>query len=154
MCLNRQKGTSEKFLQNDDIQSRMCIRQNIRSSRARGFLSVLYRARICKLFKEPRNRFPAWRAGTITLFVAPARHATQAGGIESSESIPGLLKRLQIRAQYGFCRDVKTPLIFSFYTTFKFDLYAKRQRPGEIRQDKLSTVQYLYIFITSIQKTN
>jgi hypothetical protein len=30
------------------------------------------------LFKEPRNRFPAW----------------QAGGIDSSKSIPGLLKRL------------------------------------------------------------
>jgi hypothetical protein len=25
------------------------------------------------LFKEPRNRFPAWRAGTKTLFVVPAR---------------------------------------------------------------------------------
>ncbi len=30
-------------------------------------------ARICKPFKEPRNRFPAWRAGTTTLFnVLPA----------------------------------------------------------------------------------
>jgi hypothetical protein len=28
------------------------------------------RARICKPFMEPRNRFPAWRAGTATL---PAR---------------------------------------------------------------------------------
>ncbi len=26
------------------------------------------RARICKPFKEPRNRFPAWRSGTTTLF--------------------------------------------------------------------------------------
>jgi hypothetical protein len=26
------------------------------------------RARICKPFKEPRNRFPAWRADTTTLF--------------------------------------------------------------------------------------
>ncbi len=25
-------------------------------------------ARICKLFREPNNRFPAWRAGTTTLF--------------------------------------------------------------------------------------
>jgi hypothetical protein len=32
------------------------------------------RARICNTFKEPRNRFPAWRAGTTTLFdVRPAR---------------------------------------------------------------------------------
>ncbi len=27
------------------------------------------RARICKLFKEPKNRFPVWRSGTTTLFV-------------------------------------------------------------------------------------
>ncbi len=33
-------------------------------------------ARICKPFKELRNRFLAWRAGTITLFVVPARQAT------------------------------------------------------------------------------
>jgi hypothetical protein len=32
-----------------------------------------YWARICKPFKEPRNRFQAWRARTITLFVVPAR---------------------------------------------------------------------------------
>ncbi len=56
------------------------------------------RARICKPFKETRNRFPAWRAGTTTLFVVLARHSTLAGGIDSSESIPGLLKCLQIRA--------------------------------------------------------
>jgi hypothetical protein len=31
-------------------------------------------------FKEPRNRFPAWRAGMSTLFDVPAR---QAGGIDS-----------------------------------------------------------------------
>ncbi len=37
-----------------------------------------------------RNRFPAWRAGTTK--------ATQAGGIESAELIPGLHKRLKIRA--------------------------------------------------------
>jgi hypothetical protein len=66
------------------------------------------RARICKPFKEPRNRFSAWRAGTTTLFVVPARQASWAGGIESSESIPGLLKHLQIRAlddEFGYCRD-------------------------------------------------
>ncbi len=33
-----------------------------------------------------------------TLFDVPARQATQAGGIDSRKSIPGLLKRLQIRA--------------------------------------------------------
>jgi hypothetical protein len=36
----------------------------------------LYRARICRPFKEPRNRFPAWRACTTTLLVVPARQAT------------------------------------------------------------------------------
>jgi hypothetical protein len=30
------------------------------------------RARICRSFKETRNRFPAWRAGTTTLFFVPA----------------------------------------------------------------------------------
>jgi hypothetical protein len=45
--------------------------------------------------KEPRNRFPAWRAVSTTLSCVPARQA--AGGTDSSESIPGLLKRLQIR---------------------------------------------------------
>ncbi len=55
-------------------------------------------ARICKPFKEPRNRFAAFRTGTTTLFVIPARQATYAVLIDSSESIPGLLKRLQIRA--------------------------------------------------------
>jgi hypothetical protein len=56
------------------------------------------RARIRKALKEPRNRFPAWRAGTKTLFDVLARQATQGGEINSMESIPGLLKRLQIRA--------------------------------------------------------
>jgi hypothetical protein len=34
------------------------------------------RDRICKPYKEPMNRFPAWRAGTTTLFDVPARQAT------------------------------------------------------------------------------
>ncbi len=34
------------------------------------------RARICRPFKEPRNRTPAWRPCTTTLFVVPARQAT------------------------------------------------------------------------------
>jgi hypothetical protein len=46
-----------------------------------------------------RNRFPDWRASTTTLFIVPACQPTQAGGIDTSESIPGLHKRLQIRAQ-------------------------------------------------------
>ncbi len=36
-------------------------------------------ARICEPFKEPRNRFPAWRAGTTTIFDVPAGQAKQAG---------------------------------------------------------------------------
>ncbi len=40
----------------------------------------------------------AWRAGTITLFVVQARQATNAGGIDSLKSIPGVLNRLQIQA--------------------------------------------------------
>jgi hypothetical protein len=43
-------------------------------------------ARIGKPFKEPRNRFPAWQTGATTLFVVPARQATQAGEIETFTS--------------------------------------------------------------------
>ncbi len=53
------------------------------------------RARICKPFKEPRIRFPAWRVGSVRqpyLSYRPARLHRLA------ESIPGLLKSLQIRA--------------------------------------------------------
>jgi hypothetical protein len=57
-------------------------------------------ARICKPFKEPRNRFPAWRAGPTTLFVVPARYVSKTGGIESPELILGLLKRFQMQALY------------------------------------------------------
>ncbi len=58
--------------------------------RDRGGSSAL-RASICKPYKEPRNRFPAWQACTTTLFVVSARQATEGGGIDSSESIPGLI---------------------------------------------------------------
>ncbi len=51
------------------------------------------RARICKPIREPRNRFPAWQAGTTFIFVVPACQATKACGIQSSESIPGLHNR-------------------------------------------------------------
>ncbi len=54
--------------------------------------------RMCKAFKEPRNRFLVWRAIATTLLDVPTRQATKDGGIDSLESIPGLLKRLQIRA--------------------------------------------------------
>jgi hypothetical protein len=60
-------------------------------------------ARICKPFKEPRNRFQAWRARTTTLFIVHARQATKVRGMDSSESIPGLHKRLQIRALLADC---------------------------------------------------
>jgi hypothetical protein len=41
--------------------------------------------------------FPAWRAGTTTLFDVPAHRATQAGGIDS-----WLLKRLKIWTLLAF----------------------------------------------------
>jgi hypothetical protein len=58
------------------------------------------RARICKPFKEPRNRFRAWRAGNVRQSICRTGPPSYigAGGIYSSESIPGLLKHLQIRA--------------------------------------------------------
>ncbi len=57
------------------------------------------RARTCESFEEPKNRSPASRACTTTLFDVPGRQATWAREIDSLESVPGLLKRLQIRAQ-------------------------------------------------------
>ncbi len=38
-------------------------------------VSVMLWVRICRPIKEPRNRFPSWRAGTPTLFDVPARRA-------------------------------------------------------------------------------
>jgi len=70
-----------------------------REEGADGKQSWFARARILKPFKKPRNRFPAWRICTTTPFDAPARQATQAGGTYFFESIPGLFKGLQIRAQ-------------------------------------------------------
>jgi hypothetical protein len=76
-----------------------------------------YRAPICNPFKEPRNRFPAWRAGTITTFDAPALQATLTGGIDSKESIPGLLKCLQIRIQL-LCSPISPFLMTTFTVVF------------------------------------
>jgi hypothetical protein len=60
----------------------------------------LFRARICKPFKEPRNRFSAWRAGTTTLFVVPACQATY----RIAESIPWnrFLGSINVY-KYGLC---------------------------------------------------
>jgi hypothetical protein len=46
------------------------------------------RARICKAFKEPRNRFPARQAGTTTQFVERARQLQRL-----AESIPESIPR-------------------------------------------------------------
>jgi hypothetical protein len=51
--------------------------------------------------RSPRNRFPSWRAGTTTLFDLPARQTIN--NLAESipwKSIPGLLKRLQIRTRF------------------------------------------------------
>jgi|LakMenEpi03Aug12_release.lakeMendotaPanAssembly.Ray.scaffolds.fasta_scaffold4209272_1 hypothetical protein len=37
-------------------------------------LILIHQRRICKPFNEPRNRFPATRAGVTTLFDVPAQH--------------------------------------------------------------------------------
>ncbi len=66
-----------------------------------------------------------------TLFVVPAHPTTQSGGIDSFESIPGLPKRLQIRAQSFLATDFPTLIrlgsnawrIINFFLingTFKF----------------------------------
>ncbi len=61
------------------------------------------------LFKEPRNRFPAWRACTTTLFVVPARQATQDVGVDSSESNPGLHKNVYTNTGSGLRIYSKLP---------------------------------------------
>jgi hypothetical protein len=76
-----------------DLQIRV-IKKYSKQQLSAGYIRV----HICRPFQEPRNRFPAWRAGSKTLFVVLARQATKVGEIDSSESIPGLHKRLQIRA--------------------------------------------------------
>jgi hypothetical protein len=66
---------TEKMLQSKMSSSKkfgMYSKGNLRQV----FIFLRPRARICKPFKELRNRFPAWRAGTKTLFVVPARQAT------------------------------------------------------------------------------
>jgi hypothetical protein len=64
-------------------------------------LSHINRAHICKPFKEPKNRFPAWRVRQPYLLILSARLHRLHGGIDFSVSIPGLLKRLQILAQFN-----------------------------------------------------
>jgi hypothetical protein len=65
-------------------------------------------------FKEPRNRFQGfefWLAGTTNRVIVSARKATPVGGIDSLESIPGLLERLQILAlEEGETRQACTQL--------------------------------------------
>jgi hypothetical protein len=53
-------------------------------------------------------------ASTTTLFDVPARQATEAGGVDSLESIPELLKRLQIRALYKGKRKNALTVIIPF----------------------------------------
>ncbi len=67
-------------------------------------------ARICKPFKEPRNWYSA-------------------GGIDSLESIPGLHKRLQIRAQKSVRaeRFVPPALQYFFYNPTSRDLLSENK---------------------------
>ncbi len=53
------------------------------------------------LFQEPRNRFPAWRAGMTTLFVVTGRQATYRldESISWNRFLGSLIKRVQIRAR-------------------------------------------------------
>jgi hypothetical protein len=50
---------------------------------------------------------------TTNRFIAPARQAIEAGGIDSLESNPGLLKSLQIRAldSFFFFKKMTFPLL-------------------------------------------
>ncbi len=84
------------------------------------------RVRICKRLWKPgicsKESIPpayvAWRAGTITQFVEPPRQAT---GIDCLESIPGLLKCLQIQAKLA-------PEYFQATTTFAIVFVGEKRR--------------------------
>ncbi len=52
--------------------------------------------------------YVAWRAGSTNKVIVPVRQAAYAGGIDSLESIAGLLKRLQIRVQTVFLLPWRT----------------------------------------------
>jgi hypothetical protein len=55
--------------------------------------------RICKRLRSPGIE----SKDSISPAYVPGRRATWAGGINYLESIPGLLKRLQIRTQVAVC---------------------------------------------------
>jgi hypothetical protein len=50
-----------------DLLARGSMKVKITFTRYEKYVHVT-RAQICKPFKEPRNRFPAWRTGTTTLY--------------------------------------------------------------------------------------
>ncbi len=59
---------------------------------------LIYRARICKPFKEPRIRFPAWRNRFLGGLVRQPYMTYRTARLHRmAESIPGLHKRLQIQ---------------------------------------------------------
>jgi hypothetical protein len=68
------------------------------------FSPILGRDRICKRLWSPGidskvsipPTYVAWRAGTTNRVIVPALQATLASGIDTLESIPGLLKGLKI----------------------------------------------------------
>jgi hypothetical protein len=80
--------------------------------------------RICKPFKEPRNRFQDWRARTITLFVVPACQATRL-----AKSIP--LKRF-----------------LGSLNVYKYGLWAAAPELTE----KLESVQNLSLIYLSVKR--
>jgi hypothetical protein len=71
----------------------------------------LVRARICKPFKEPRSRFPAW--GPVR---QPYLSYRPAGLHRLVESIPGLHERLQVRALHPVINNpVKKQDLYTVY---------------------------------------
>ncbi len=128
----------------------------------------MYRAHICKPFKEPRSRFSAWRAVSDN----PICQATWAGGsapwnrflaslnihkyglwpprpgvggINSLESIPGLPKNFKILPLFVLLRSsyvvflASILLISGLRSSLRFDLFKFLNKQTLIRLD-LSTV--------------
>jgi hypothetical protein len=117
--------------------------------------------KICKPFKEPKNRFTACPAGTTTLFIVTARQDTWAGGIDSSESIPGLLKRFKnmgsVRQLYSYLVPCPMDCLKNSSTVFNAQIeWIGRAIPCLIadRWSPVAAITFSSKFHTSIGKTS
>ncbi len=106
-------------------------------------------ASLCSLAGQYHNPLPTRFLAPIDCLKIPAL-VTKVGGIDSSESIPGLLKHLQIRAQatlasrIGYLESIprlhkwRTKTNFDPVCFFRFDLTYFWNKPSSLRFDLLN----------------